>query len=585
MRLSSLFGNTLRETPADAQTTSQRLLLRAGMIGKVSMGLYGYLPLGWRAVRKVEQLLRQEIQSIDGQEILLPPLRPAELLEPWGRESWRSPAPTSSGDQNRGELLTDLSPVEAMTLLASREIGSYRQLPRMIYQIQTKLRAEPSATKESIGAPESIVMEGCSFHAERADLDAFCEQVVRIYARLFQRCEIDVAIVEGAPVAPTEPVSQEFVAMHDAGEEELFFCDECGYSAKAQIAASTKPNATHGPQLAPEKVATPGVITIEDLSRYLEVQPHETLKTLCYVVDGEPLLVVIRGDLDVNETKLARLLQARVLRLADRSEAERSGVKTGYASPVGLNTETRIVGDESIKLGCNFVAGANAEGYHLRNVNYPRDFGVDVLGDFATVRDGDPCPSCAAPLRSRRGFTLARASRLGTIHSQPIGAEFTDKTGRLRPLLMGAYSVDVTRLVSAAVEQHHDERGITWPQSIAPFDVHLVSLGDRPEIVKIADSVYEELTSSGLELLYDDRDENAGVKFADADLIGVSLRLTVGPRSLAEGGIELKHRALDRPEVVPLKEVLGRIRAVIEEAGPGSGCLDGDRSSRQKAGR
>jgi prolyl-tRNA synthetase len=563
VRLSKVFGDTLREVPADAQTTSERLLLRAGMVRKVATGVYSYLPLGWRVVRKIEHFLREEMRSIGAQEMLLPMPRPAELLEGASQRRSSRPLPTLLGYRNPEELPFAPAAVGAITLLACREIGSYRQLPCMVYQIQPKLRQQSSARKTLVGTHESIMMEACSFHADRADLDVVSEQVLRACKRFLQHCGVDVLIVQGYPVALAEPAAFDFVAMHDAGEDELFICDGCGCSANAQIASCAQRTGTQGPEAALEKVATPGVTTIADLCSYLEVPPHQTLKALCYVADGEPVLVVIRGDLDVNETKLARLLHAAELGLADHLEARQSGIEAGYASPVGLSAEIRVVGDESIKSGSDFVAGANEEGYHLRNVNYPRDFDVDVMGEFATVRDGDPCLACGAPLRSAKGLTLARVSKLGTAYSQPMRAKFTDKTGRPQPLVMGSCSVDLTRLVSAAVEQHHDERGITWPPSIAPFHVHLVSLGDRPEIVKIADSVYEELTGSGLELLYDDREENAGVKFADADLIGVPLRLTVGPRSLAEGGIELKPRALDRPEVVPLQEVLERIRAAL----------------------
>ncbi len=553
MRLSRLFGTTLREAPAEARTPSHRLLLRAGMVRQVAGGTYSHLPLGWRVLQKIKAILREELDAIGGQEMRWPVAQPAELQPEGGRHHDPDPG-----------LDLDVTHEEVIGYLARGEIHSYRQLPFMVYQIRTRFRDEPRPRGGPIRAREYLIKDGYSFHAGQSDLDSLYQQVFEAYLEVFQRCGVDVLPVEAGPQVMGEAGAHAFMAVNDHGEQILIVCDGCGYSATAGAAVAGIPSEVRAPQLPLLKVATPGMTTIEEVARYLDVPTSQTLKAIFYVAAEELLFVVIRGDLQVNETKLAHLLNVNELRLAAAEEVGRAGLPAGYASPIGQSGKARIVADASISSGSNFVAGANEAGYHLRNVNYPRDFRTDVIGQFAAVRERDPCACCGAPLRILRGIELARIIKLGADYSERMGATFLDSKGRPQPLVMGRYGVELGRLMSAVVEQHHDERGIVWPPSIAPYQVHLISLGGQPEIVETAESVYDGLASSGLQVLYDDREESAGVKFNDADLIGIPLRVTVGSRGLAAGGVEVKQRPLLEGEIVPIQALSGRVCELLK---------------------
>ena len=565
MRLSKLFGNTLREIPAEAQMISHQLLLRAGMIRQVATGIYAYLPLGWRVLHKIEAILREEMDAIGGQEMRMPSVQPAELWQETGRYHEAGPALARFLDRNQRELVLGITHEEVVTYLARGEIHSYRQLPFMVYQIQTKFRDEPRSRGGLIRAREFSMKDGYSFHADFADLDSFYEQVFQAYLRVFRRCGVDVLPVQADPGVMGGASSHEFVALNDQGEDSLIVCGGCGYSANAENAVARSQPRIEEEELPLLKVATPGTTTIEGVAHYLQVTPQQTLKTLFYIAAGELVFVVIRGDSEVNETRLARLLDVAELRLAERDEVERAGIKPGYTSPVGWGGKVRIVADTSITSGSNFVAGANEEGYHLRNVNYPRDFRIDTLAQFAAVRAGDPCACCGAPLKGSRGIELGHIFKLGIKYSERLRVTFLDTEGHTQTPVMGCYGLGLGRLMSAVAEQSHDERGLIWPSSIAPYQIHLVSLGRAPEILEAAENAYAALSRSRLEVLYDDRDESPGVKFNDADLIGIPLRLTVGPRSLAAGGVEAKRRSLTEAEIVPIDSLSARVRELLDD--------------------
>ena len=567
MRLSKLFGNTLREVPAEAQMISHQLLLRAGMIRQVATGIYAYLPLGWRVLHKIGAILREEMDAIGGQEMRMPSVQPAELWQKTGRYHEAGPVLARFLDRNQRELVLGITHEEVVTYLARGEIHSYRQLPFMVYQIQTKFRDEPRSRGGLIRAREFSMKDGYSFHADYADLDTFYQQVFGAYLKVFERCGVDVLAVEADPGVMGGVGSHEFMALNDDGEDILILCDGCGYSANAEGAVAGSQPGIREAELPLLKVATPGTTTIEEVAHYLQVPPRQTLKAIFYVAAGELVFVVIRGDLEVNETRLARLLNVEELRLAEWQEVERAGIRAGYASPVGWGGQARIVADMSVKSGSNFVAGANEEGYHLCNVNYPRDFRIDTIAEFAAVRAGDPCAHCGAPLEASRGIELGHIFKLGTKYSERMGATFLDSEGRTQTPVMGCYGLGLGRLMSAVAEQCHDERGLIWPPSVAPYQVHLVSLGRPSEIVKVAETVYDGLARSRLEVLYDDREESPGVKFNDADLIGVPLRVTVGSRSLSAGGVEVKRRSLPEAEIVPIDTLSAKVCELLEGSG------------------
>lgn len=563
MRLSKLFGNTLREVPADAQATSHQLLLRAGMVRQVATGIYSYLPLGWRVLRKIEGIIRDEMDAIDGQEMRMPSVQPAELWHETGRYFDAGATLAHFRDRSNRELVLGMTHEEVVTDLARREIHSYRQLPFMVYQIQTKFRDEPRSRGGLIRAREFTMKDGYSFHADQADLDAYYPRVYQAYESIFRRCGVEFLAVEADPGLMGGGSSHEFMALNEAGEDSLIICDGCDYAANAESAVARQQEKSGEPERPLEQVATPGTTTIDDLASYLGVATRQTLKAIFYMANEELIFVVIRGDREVNEAKLARLLKVAELRIAEQEEVEKAGIVAGYASPIGQVGRVRIAADQSINWGSNFVAGANRAGYHLCNVNYPRDFQSDLLGDIASVRGGDRCARCGGRLRMATGIELGHIFKLGTRYSELMGATFLDSEGQKRPLVMGCYGIGTGRLMAAVVEQCHDERGIVWPPAIAPYDVHLIAVGAEAEIADTAESLYHKLHRQHCQILYDDRDERAGVKFNDADLIGIPLRLTVGSRSLKADGVEIKRRTAAESEVVPLQEIERRVRQLL----------------------
>ena len=566
MRLSNLFGSTLREIPAEAQMTSHQLLLRAGMIRQVATGIYAYLPLGWRVLHKIEDILRDEMNAVGGQEMRMPSAQPAELWQETGRYSEAGPVLASFRDRAQRELVLGITHEEVVTYLARREIHSYRQLPFVVYQIQTKFRDEPRSRGGLIRAREFTMKDAYSFHVDQADLDGYYPRMYRAYESSFRRCGVEAVAVEANPGLMGGAASHEFMALNDGGEDTLILCDQCGYAANAESAVTRREEKPGDSERPLEEVATPGTTTIEDVASFLGITPRQTLKAIFYVAEGKLAFVVIRGDLEVNETKLASLLKVSDLRLAEQQEVEEAGIVAGYASPINQAGKVKVVADESVNWGSNFVAGANKAGYHLCNVNHPRDFEVDVLGDIAAVQDGDPCLRCGGRLQAARGIELGHIFKLGTRYSELMGATFLDKAGQTRPLVMGCYGIGIGRLMAAVVEQCHDDHGIVWPLSVAPYHFHLIVLGDEAKIVDTAESLYHSLQSKGCEILYDDRNESAGVKFNDADLIGIPFRLTVGSRSLRAGGVEIKRRDAEEDEIVSLQGLEEKVPALVSRS-------------------
>ncbi len=561
MRLSKAFGRTLREVPAEAEMISHKLLLRAGMIRPLTSGIYTYLPLGWRVLHKIASVVREELAALGGQEMYMPVVQPAELWQTSGRWDATLPEPGPAlarfKDRYRHEMALAYSHEEAIAELAHREISSYRQLPFLLYGLQSRFRDEPRSQGGPASARESLAADAYSGHTDLDGLEATYTQMNEAYVNIFRRCGLEAMATAGE--------TTEFVVTAGGGSETLILCPECGYVATAETATFAKSPGPQGTEKPVEAVETPGCKTIEAVANFVGVGTDQTLKAVFYADDwGTVIFVVIRGDLEVNEAKLLKALGDKAVHVALEDELAAAGIVAGYASPVGVEG-VRVIADDSIRLGCNFVAGANREGYHLLNVNYPRDFSAEVVTDIAQARAGHACSHCGAALTEREGIRLGHLSKPGTRYSQAAGATYLDEAGQAHPIVMGAYSLDLGRLMAAVVEQHHDDKGLVWPRAIAPYDVHLVALGlDKPKVAEIAEALYRDLPAEGFAVLYDDRNESAGVKFNDADLIGVPLRLTVSSRSLKRGGVEMKLRAEKEFTIVAPGEVVNEVRQVVK---------------------
>jgi prolyl-tRNA synthetase len=573
MRMSRLFFRTLRETPAEAEIASHQLLLRAGMVRQVTAGVFEYLPLGQRVKRKVEEILREEMDAIGGQEVILPIAQPAELWQHSGRWDQIGSDMARWQDRNGRAMCLGMTHEEVVADLAAQIVGSYRQLPFMLYQIQTKFRDEPRPRAGLIRAREFTTKDGYSFHADAAGLDAFYQQVYQAYFNIFRRCGLDVIAVQSDSGMMGGAMAHEFMALTPVGEDTLLLCSACDYRANRQAATFRKPEPPVEPPLPRAEVHTPGIDTIESLAHFLDIPASQTAKAIFLVAEVEAgeqfVFAVLRGDMMLNEAKLNNALKARRLRPATREEIQAVGAEPGYGSPIGVDRSRMVlVVDDLIPRSPNLVAGANRPDMHYRNVNYGRDYTADLVADLTAAADGNPCPDCGAPLRAVTGVEVGNTFKLGTKYSQALGATFLDEKGESRPMVMGSYGIGVGRLIACLVEAHHDSYGIQWPASIAPYPIALVSLplAKSPEVVATADAVYRQLVEADLEPLYDDRDERAGVKFNDADLIGLPLRLTVGERGLKKGVVELKVRRTGESGEIPLDNLVNGVRTALESA-------------------
>lgn len=567
MRFSRLLGRTLRETPAEADLISHQLMLRAGMIRPLAAGIYSYLPLGWRVLRKIEAIIREEMDAIGGQELSLPVVNPAEVWIATGRYDAPAPGPALVRFKDRAgrPMVLAMTHEEVVADLLRREIHSYRQLPLMVYHIQTKFRDEPRPRGGLLRAREFTMKDAYSCHADSASLDEYYPRMYQAYTNIFRRCGVETIAVEADTGIMGGAISHEFMIVNEEGEDTLILCPGCGYAANAEKAIFALPPQEREPEQPIEEVATPGCDTIQSVAEYVGVPTRQTLKAVFYTTsDGQVIFVVIRGDLEVNEVKLSNVLGGTGLEPASDEALCEAGIVAGYASPVGYKGSARVIADQSITAGSNFVVGANKEGYHLKNVNYPRDFTADMVVDIALARAGDACAKCGRALTAVRGIELGHLFKLGTKYSEAVGATYLDPNGQARPIVMGSYGIGTGRLMAAIVEQHHDEKGIVWPASVAPFQIHLVALStNEPEVVEQAEILYRELEEHGYEVLYDDRDETAGVKFNDADLIGIPWRLTISRRTLTQDGIELKRRDEAREQLVKRDDLFAKLDAML----------------------
>lgn len=563
MRLSKLFGKTLRQTPAEAENISHQLLLKAGMIHQLAAGIYSFLPLGWRVLRKIENIIREEMDAIGGQELMMPMLQPLEIWEETERDLAFGKTLFTLSDRRDRKLVLAPTHEEVITELIRRNVQSYRDLPLLLYQIQTKFRDEPRPRGGLLRVREFGMKDLYSFDADEEALDTTYRKVIQAYQRIYERCGLPSVVVEADSGAIGGKESHEFMVIAESGEDQVIYCSSCDYSANVERAESVKLPAEKEEPLPLEEVATPGVKTIEELTNFLAIPKSKTLKAVFYAADGELIFVAIRGDLEVNEVKLKNALKCHDLRLATDDEVQEAGLVAGSASPTGI-TGIKRVADPSITLGTNFVAGANKPDTHLKNVNHPRDFEAELMTDIAIAQPGEGCPRCGSKLLSTRGIEVGHVFKLGTFFSEKLGATYIDHNGVERPIFMGCYGIGIGRLLAAAIEQNHDEKGIIWPLPIAPYQVHLCPLSmDNKEVASTAERLYLDLQQEGLEVLFDDRTESPGVKLNDADLLGMPLRLILSPRTLKSQSVELKKRREKEATLIPVEGVEKGLKAIL----------------------
>ncbi|MBN1549005.1 MAG: proline--tRNA ligase [Syntrophaceae bacterium] len=545
MRYSNLFLPTVKEVPSDAEIASHQLMIRAGMIRKLTSGIYSYLPLGLKTVRKVEQIVREEMNRAGAQEVFLPMVQPAELWQESGRWVFYGKELLRFRDRHDREYCLGPTHEEVITDLVRNEIKTYRQLPRNLYQIQTKFRDEIRPRFGVMRCREFSMKDAYSFDADSEGADQSYAKMFDAYQRIFTRCGLMFRAVEADTGSIGGSSSHEFMVMADSGEDGVVYCDRCAYAANLEKAEIPKPEAEPVAAVemqSLEEVHTPAVRTIEEVCAFLNVTPAEVVKTLIFNADGKAVAVLVRGDEEVNEIKVKNCLGCDELELAgDDMILAATGSPRGFAGAVGI--KTRIVADYSLIGMKNMVMGANREDYHVKNVNFDRDFKVTEFADLRAVREGDMCPRCQGTLSFARGIEVGHVFKLGTKYSKALKAVYLDKNGREQIMIMGCYGIGVTRTVAAAIEQFHDDDGIIWPVPIAPFQVIITPVNINEEVLgKAAEDLYQSLTEKGVEVLLDDRDERAGVKFKDADLIGIPYRVTIGPKKLAEGKVEIKNR-------------------------------------------
>jgi prolyl-tRNA synthetase len=542
MRTSQLLLPTLREDPGEAETVSHRLMLRAGLIRKVAAGIYTYLPLGLRIIRKVEQIVREEMNRAGAQELLMPIASPAELWRETGRWGYYGKELIRFKDRHERDFCLGPTHEEVITDLFRREVRSYRQLPLNFYQIQTKFRDEIRPRFGLMRGREFIMKDAYSFDKDEAAARLSYQKMYDAYHHIFARCGLNFRAVEADTGLIGGTSSHEFMVLADTGEETVVYSEPGTYAANVERAEVLPPNDESKEALLPlRSVNTPGCRTVEEVTKFLKVDASKLVKTLLYSTGSETVAVLIRGDHDANEIKLKRLLGVTDVELAGPAIVEKmTGAPVGFAGPVGLNV--RIVADHAVKSSANIVVGGNRLDTHLVDVNCPRDFQVEQFADLRNARAGDPSPRKDGILKTTKGIEVGHVFMLGTKYSQAMNASFLDPNGKECLAVMGCYGIGIGRTAAAAVEQNHDDKGIVWPFPIAPFHVHLISLGQSAAVIDAATTVYAALEAVGLEVLWDDRDERAGVKFNDADLIGAPYQVIVGDKGLAEGLLEVKSR-------------------------------------------
>lgn len=576
MRVSKLFGETLRETPSESDIKSHSLLLRAGYVRQLASGIFSYLPFAQRSLQKIEQILREEMNRIGGQEINMPVVQPAEIWQKTGRWETIGDALLRFEDRRETPMVLAMTHEEVVASLAHTEIHSYRQLPQTVYQLQTKFRDEPRARGGLIRVREFVMKDSYSLDLDEAGLQKQYEDHYDAYFRMMARAGIPIKAVKSDVGMMGGDMAHEFMYVTDIGEDTLVICDDCDYAANREVATFEKSPTDNGAPADLEEVHTPGQQTIADLADFLDVDEAQTAKVVFYAGtfppaedEDEPseklVMALVRGDMDANDIKVQNLAGATALRPAHDEEIKAVGSVPGYASPIGIDrSNVVVVADELVAASANLVTGANRADYHYINSNYERDYEADAVGDIVTAFDGATCPDCGGSLSLSRGIEVGNIFQLGTKYTKALDAYYTDEDGQRHPIVMGSYGIGVGRMLACAAEEYNDDYGLKLPISIAPFEVYMITIGGGDEVQEKAQAVYDAFQDAGVEILLDDRNESAGVKFNDADLRGIPVRLTLSSRSLGRGGVELKLRDEDDDEIVPVDEIVQRVQDDIQ---------------------
>lgn len=575
MRVSQLFYESLKEVPKEAQIASHILMYRAGMIQKLSSGIYSYLPLALRSMKKIEKIIREELNKKGCQEVLMPAVQPAELWQESGRWSYYGPELLRFKDRKGGDFCLGPTHEEVITDMVKRNLRSYKQLPWNLFQIQTKFRDEIRPRFGLMRGREFIMKDAYSFDVNEENAKKSYRGMYEAYTSIFKRCGLVFKAVDAATGAIGGDVSHEFQVLADSGEDAILSCTKCDYAAntekaRTKVAEIAKTGAVSNDParlLKPEEIATPGKKAVEDVAAFLGATPDKFIKSMLYIIDGEPILILVRGDKEVNQSKIQAYFHANSVELADdKTVAEITGADVGFAGPINLKKKIKIAADYTIANSVSMICGANKTDFHIKNVDHGADFNAEVTGDFIVTKAGESCPKCDGVLEEHRGIEVGQVFFLGTKYSEKMKCLFIDHEGKEKPAVMGCYGIGVGRTMAASIEQNHDEHGIIWPMAIAPFEAVVLPLQQNNEkVVAAAEKIYAELIAAGIEATIDDRDERAGFKFNDADLLGYPVQVVLGAKSLEKGNIEIKIRKTGEKFEMPADKIVDFIKEFKEK--------------------
>ncbi len=570
MRWTEALIPTLKEDPQEAEVISHKLMIRAGYIRKLISGVYTYLPLGFRVLNKIESIIRDEMDSRGAQELLLPAIHPPELWQKTGRCDLLGQVLIKFKDRHNKELVLGPTHEEVVTDLVANNVKSYKDLPLILYQIQTKFRDEPRPRFGVMRTSEFIMKDAYSFDCDVEGMEKSYKKMYEAYCAIFERCGLPYIAVEADPGIMGGNVSHEFMVPSEAGEDEIVICGKCKYAASTMVAKcvstqNSKLKTQNSKRMPIAEVETPGITTIEKVSQLLKVEPSRMVKTLIYKADGKPVALLVRGDYDANETKLKNYLKCEILELADeKTIQEVTGAPIGFSGPVRLK-DVRIVADNSVKDMTNFVTGANKKDAHLINVNLGRDFETKEFADLRMIAKDDKCPACGKPVTIEHAIEVGHTFKLGTKYSDTLGARFLDKDGKEKPAVMGCYGIGVNRIMASTIETSNDKDGIIWPLSIAPYQILILALNvENKKVKEVAEDVYKRLSKKSIEVLYDDRNESAGIKFKDADLIGIPIKVIIGEKNAKKDMVEVKDRKTGKVEKINSKELESHLKNLIK---------------------
>ncbi|HAF61709.1 MAG TPA: proline--tRNA ligase [Anaerolineaceae bacterium] len=566
MRYSRLFNQTLRTSPAQSEAASHQYLTQAGYLRPLASGIFAYLPLAQRTLRNIASIIREEMEAIGGQEVSLPIVHPAEIWQQTGRWYTITAEMGRFKDRNGHDMVLAMTHEEAVAAIVHDVIQSYRQLPALIYQIQLKWRDDPRPRAGLIRAREFTMLDSYSLDRDEEGLEVQYQAHYNTYHRIFERCELPVIAIQSDSGMMGGVQAHEFMYLNPIGEDTIMLCSSCSYAANRQVATFQKDHNSSEDLKEVEKIVTPEKKTIADLVEFLQISPKRTAKAVFLMAEmhgtEKLVLALVRGDMELNEAKLAHAIQASGLRPATEEDILLSGAVPGYASPIGIKN-TLVVVDDQIPHLRNLTVGANQSGYHLKNVNFGRDYQTDIIADIVSAEEGFLCPQCGHPLSSQRGVEVGNIFKLGTFYSEQMECQYLDENGASKPIVMGSYGIGLGRLMACIAEEHHDENGLCWPLQVAPYNIHMLSIKDKDGAVQpTAEDLYEQLLAAGISVLYDDRDISAGVKFNDADLLGMPYRITISARALSNGGIEIKSRSNETSHILPREQVLPYLQKI-----------------------